>query len=146
MLGRVERSASRRGLLFALPLLASFAASSDALARHSTPFMTPVEVTMLGPDPVRVRVANGVNMPCDSIDDHALINGRFGAGQVIRTTALGDGCICFQQTYAPLSDSDWSLATHRCTACSYNPYTRVWLCPPNTDPTIRIQVASSRAK
>ena len=129
-----------------LPLLV-FLASSDALARRSMPWSTPVEVTMLGPDPARVRVAVGAAMPCDSVDDRPLITGRFAPGQTIRATALGNGCVCFQQTYAPLSDADWSMATQICTACSYNAYLRAWFCPPSSpDPTIHIRVASSRAK
>ncbi len=107
-----------------VPLLASLA-SSDALARRSMPWPTPVEVTMLGPDAVRVRVTNGVAMPCDSIDDRPLIVGRFTASETIRTVAVGDGCVCFQQTYAPFSDTDWSTATRLCSACQYNPYARV---------------------
>lgn len=129
-----------------LPLLALFFSSSDALARRSMPWSTPVEVTMLGPDPVRIRVTNGPAMPCDSIADAPLIVGRFNAGEAIRVVAIGGGCVCFQQTYAPFSDTDWSGATQICTACRYNPYTRVWTCPPSSpDPAIRIRVASSRA-
>ena len=148
MLGRVARLASARcGVSLALPLLALFFASSDALARGVHPWSTPVEVTILGPDPVRVRVTNGVEMPCDSMDDQVLIAGRFKPGQTIRTLAVGDGCVCFQQTYAPFSDADWSLSTRICTACNYNPYARVWFCPPSSpDPTIQIKVASSRAR
>ena len=129
-----------------MPLVALFF-SSDALARRSMPWITPVEVMMLGPDPVQVRVTNGVGMPCDSIDDRPVIVGRFKAGEAIRAVAVGNGCVCFQQTYAPFSDSDWSTGTLLCSACTYNPYTLVWSCPPsNLDPTIRIKVASSRPK
>jgi hypothetical protein len=130
----------------ALPLLALFFASSDALARDSVPWSTPVEVTIRGPNPVRVWVSAGVDMPCNSMGDQAQIAGRFKPGQTIRALAVGDGCVCFQQTYAPFSDTDWSLSTRICTACNYNHYTRVWFCPPsNPDPTIHIKVASSRA-
>jgi hypothetical protein len=142
-----ERLGSKRGWTSILPVVAVFFSSSDALARQSHPWSTPVEVMMLGPDPVKVRVASGVTMPCDSIDNRPLIVGRFNPGEAIRAVAVGNGCICFQQTYAPLSDSDWSIGTLICTACKYNPYTRAWACPPsNTDPTIRIKVASSRPK
>jgi hypothetical protein len=131
----------------ALPLLALLLAPSDALARRSGPWSTPVEVTILGPDPVRVRVAAGVAMPCDSSDDHSLIAGRFKPGQTIRAVAVGGGCVCFQHTYAPFSDADWSMPTLICTRCRYNYDERVWFCPPSSpDPTIRINVASSRAK
>ena len=100
---------------------------------------------MLGPEPVRVRVTNGVGMPCDSIDDRPVIVGRFKAGEVIRGVAVGDGCVCFQQTHAPFSDTDWSMPSLICTACKYNPYTHAWVCPPSdADPTIRIPVRSSR--
>lgn len=128
-------------------LLALFLSSSDALARRSMPWPTPVEVTILGPEPVRVRVTNGAGMPCDSADDRPVIVGRFKPGDAIRAVALGDGCVCFQQTYAPFSDSDWSTATLSCTACTYNAYSHIWSCPAsNADPTIRIKVASSRPK
>ena len=76
-----------------------------------------------------------------------LIVGRFEAGATIRTVAIGGGCVCYQQTYAPFSDVDWSTASLICSACKYNPSTRVWICPPsNPEPTIRIAVASSRQK
>ena len=101
---------------------------------------------MFGPDPVRVRVTNGVGMPCDSFDDRPVIVGRFKPGEAVHAVALGGGCVCFQQTYAPFSDTDWSTATLICTACTYNPYSHVWVCPPSAaDPTIRVKVASSRA-
>jgi hypothetical protein len=90
-------------------------------------------------------VTSGAALPCDSIDDRPVIVGRFNAGQAIHVVAVGAGCVCFQQTYAPFSDSDWSNATLICTACNYNPCTHAWVCPPpSTDPTIRIKVASSR--
>lgn len=102
---------------------------------------------MLGPDPVRVRVSNGVGMPCDSMDDSPVIVGRFDPGEVIRGVAVGNGCVCFQQTYAPFSDTDWSTAVQVCSACGYNPFTRRWDCPPSkADPTIRIRAASTRPK
>ncbi|MET0791627.1 MAG: hypothetical protein ABW061_08915 [Polyangiaceae bacterium] len=86
-------------------------------------------------------------MPCDSIDDPPVIVGRFKPGEAIRGVAVGNGCVCFQQTYSPFSDTDWSTATLICSACTYDPYARTWACPPsNPDPTIRIRAASSRPK
>jgi hypothetical protein len=132
-----------RGVAMILAL--SAAAASDAFGRTPGHLVaTPVVVALLGPDAVRVRVATGPNMPCDSIDNRTIIDGRFAAGQIVRATAVGNGCVCFQQTYAPLSDSDWSTPAHLCTACSYNPYTRIWTCPPQREPTISIRVASAR--
>jgi hypothetical protein len=128
-------------------IVALLLASSDAFARRGIvrPYVdTPVVVALLGPDTVRVRVAMGPVMPCDSMENRMLIDGRFAAGQVVSARAVGDGCVCFQQTYAPLSDSDWSMPRRLCSPCGYNPGARVWICPPNREPTISIRVPSSR--
>lgn len=125
-----RRSTPRSGWSSLLPLLVLVLSSSDALARRSMPWPTPVEVRIVGPEPVRVRVTNGVGMPCDSADDRPIVVGRFKPGDAIRAVALGDGCVCFQQTHAPFSDSDsdWSTATLGCTACTYNPYSHARSC------------------
>ncbi len=108
-------------------------------------FEVPVIVTSLGPDAVRVRVASGRTMPCDSSSNRMVIDARLDAGQAVRATS-NRGCVCFQQTYAPLADSDWSTPQRVCSPCAYNPATRVWVCPPQREPTIAIQVASSRTR
>lgn len=144
MLARDMPGGQRRSTAACGALVALLCCAADASAHRVAPFDTPVEVRLLGPDAVRVRVAAGVNLPCDSLDNRPLVNGRFKAGDIVRATAFGDGCVCFQQTYAPLVDSDWSTPARICSACSFNPQTRVWLCPPQRDPTIRISVSSSR--
>ena len=84
-------------------------------------------------------------MPCDSIDDRPVIQGRYKQGEAIRGVAVGNGCVCFQQTYAPFADTDWSMSTLICSPCTYNSYAHAWDCPASkSDPTIRIKVASSR--
>lgn len=107
---------------------------------------TPLMVVQRGPDPVRVRISTGRTLPCDSSSNRMLIDRRVESGEVVRTTALSN-CVCFQQTYAPLADSDWSTPQRVCSPCAYNPQNRTWVCPPpHVDPTISIEVVSSRAR
>jgi hypothetical protein len=120
---------------------------SDVVAQKGVvglAFHTPVLVTLLGPDPVRVRIATGRDLPCDASRNKLLIDGRFPAGSVLRASALGMGCVCFQQTYAPFANTDWSTAQWVCSACGHNSATGVWVCPPGREPTIAFQVKSSR--
>src|SRR4051812_46458087 len=74
---------------------------------------TPIEITMLGPGPARIRVALGTTFPCDSGDNRRLVEGKFEAGKVVRASTT-ERCVCFQQTYEPFSDTDWGPSSMVC--------------------------------
>jgi len=103
---------------------------------------TPIEVTMLGPDAVRIRVALGSTYPCDSGDNRLIVEGKFAAGQVVHAAAP-DHCVCFQQTYAPFSDTDWGASAMVCRSQICSDIGKKH-CVPAPDPTIRLQVSSQR--
>jgi hypothetical protein len=105
--------------------------------------ITPIEVTLLGPSAVRVRVSRGSTMPCDSGDDRSIIAGKFEPGQVVKASTLDD-CVCVQQTYEPFTDVDWAAGSiicrpQRCTWAGRSKH-----CVPATDHTIRIAIRSKR--
>jgi hypothetical protein len=118
-----------------LRILALFAVALFALGASATS-VVPVEITMHGPKAVRVRIYSGQTSPCDSSNNHRVVDGRFEPGHVIRTTARTD-CVCFQQTYEPFVEIDWSTPVQACRikcnrgGCRY------------VDHTIRIGVVSS---
>jgi len=128
----------RRSLLVPLCLsaLALLTGHADA------DVVTPIEITMLGPGAVRIRVASGITFPCDSGDNRRLIEGKFEAGSVVRATTPGH-CVCFQQTFEPFSDTDWSASAQVCRPQFCTNFGRK-RCVPAPDPTIRLQVRSQR--
>lgn len=143
--GGLAGSTARYVLLPALSAL--LLCSADAHAqRRRVEWETPVVVTLLGPATVRVRVSSDRSLPCDTGNGRAFIDDRYGPGAVLRVTSVGQSCVCFQQTYAPLRDSDWSVPARLCSQCAYDYYRRYWVCPPNREPTIAIQVSSSRSR
>jgi hypothetical protein len=103
---------------------------------------TPIEITLLGPSAIRIRVAEGSTFPCDSSDNHIIVDGKFAPGQVVHT-ATPDRCACFQQTYEPFPDTDWSAST---TVCRPQICTNIGKlkCVPAPDPTIRLRISSKR--
>ena len=122
-------------LLPALGMLLTSTASADGI--------TPIEVTLLGPSAVRVRISRGSTMPCDSGDDRQLIAGKFAPGQVVRASTPDD-CVCVQQTYEPFADVDWAAGSMIC-----RPQICTWAgrskhCVPAPDHTIRIAIRSKR--
>ena len=119
-----------------LPLAALFTA--DASAETTTP----VEITMLGPGAVRILLTRGTTFPCDSGDNRRIVEGKFGAGEVVHATTP-DRCACFQQTYAPFADVDWGAASMVCRPQICTNIGRK-KCVPAPDPTIRLSVGSKR--
>jgi hypothetical protein len=103
---------------------------------------TPVAITVLGPSAVRVRLALGSTFPCDSSDNYRIVDGKFKPGDVVRTRTP-DRCLCFQQTYEPFTDTEWSASSTVCRPqiCSYIGKKK---CVPAPDPTIRLQISSKR--
>lgn len=115
-------------------------AAGDAFA--SAP--TPIVITILGPSAVRLRIANGSTLPCDSGDDQMLVAGKFAPGDLVRTST-SEACVCVQQTYEPFPDVDWAEGSLVC-----RPQICTWAgrskrCVPAADPTIRIWVRSKRS-
>ncbi|HEY4105820.1 MAG TPA: hypothetical protein VGM44_18095 [Polyangiaceae bacterium] len=112
---------------------------SDARAGEPTP----IELTLLGPDPVSVRVALGTTFPCDSADDRILIQGKFAPGEVIRAT-VPDDCVCFEQTHTPFRDIDWGPSQRICRPQICRGAGKARRCVPSPDPTIRLRISSNR--
>lgn len=112
-------------------------------ARATAPTITPIELTMMGPESVRVRVARGTTLPCDSGDNRMLVQGRFAAGEVVRasTTAF---CVCVQQTYQPFPDLDWAPGSVVCRPQVCTGIGKAKRCVPASDPTIRLRIHSQR--
>lgn len=135
----------RFALLLMLPAF-SLRLGSDALVAvpsASAAGLTPIELTMAGPDAIRIRVAQGSTFPCDSGDNHVLLEGKFEPGRVVRLSTP-DRCVCLQQTYAPFSDVDWGASGMACRpmVCKY--WGRGRHCTPAPDPTIRLTLRSTR--
>jgi hypothetical protein len=120
-----------------LSLALSFAGDANAGA------VTPIEITMVGPGPVRIRVAEGRTFPCDSADNRPLVQGKFNPGQVVRSQTA-DNCVCLQQTYEPFPDVDWAPAARVCRPQICKRAGRGKYCVPAPDPTIRLAISSRR--
>ena len=127
-----------RAVLFAMSLPAVVLFAGDAVADGATP----IEVTMLGPGPARIRIALGSTFPCDSGDNHRIVEGKFAPGQVVRA-ATPDRCVCFQQTYEPFSDTDWTASAMVCRPLICTNIGKK-KCVPAPDPTIRLRISSKR--
>lgn len=135
----VRRQPRAWGLLSVLLLLVTMLSAGDAVADS----VTPVVITLLGPGAVRVRLAEGRSFPCDSGDNHRLVEGKFKSGVVVRTTTP-EHCLCFQQTYEPFSDADWSLSSLVCRPQVCKRKGKGQTCVPAPDPTIRLSISSQR--
>ncbi|MEO8903276.1 MAG: hypothetical protein ABI488_14160 [Polyangiaceae bacterium] len=109
----------------------------------AAPTITPIELTMVGPDSVSVRVSGGTTLPCDSGDDRMLVQGKFNAGEVVRASTTA-GCVCVQQTYQPFPDIDWTPAGVVCRPQACRGVGRTRRCVPAKDPTIRLRFQSQR--
>ena len=120
------------------------AADARAVSRYAPAVLAPapVEILLLGPDAVRIRLAEGRTLPCDSADNHPIAVGRYAGGQALRTSTTRE-CVCLQQTYAPFIDVDWSNGVVACRPipCGYR---RGTPCVGPQDPTIRLSVSSRR--
>jgi len=88
----------------ALVALATAGLESDARAQ---PWSVPVYVSVVGSGSIRVRVAAGDIVPCDSSSNLPLFDGRMSAGT---TTELQSpyGCICEQHTHGAFREVDWT--------------------------------------
>lgn len=131
----------KRALVAACAIAALLAVASSGDAE--TNGAAPIVVDVVGDAAVRVLVAEGNVSPCDSSSNRALLRGVVAPGQPItlQTTAQ---CVCVQQTFAPMTASDWSAPRFACRPvdCSIGRYGRV--CVPAADPTIRVTFTSRR--
>lgn len=138
---------SRRAVLrvSSCALVASFVLSESTLppANAAASMVTPVELTMVGPEAVSVRVARGTTLPCDSGDNRMLVQGKFNAGQVVRTSS-SESCVCIQQTYQPFPDVDWAPGGVVCRPQLCTGAGKARRCVPAKDPTIRLRIQSQR--
>lgn len=127
------------GLLIVLWLPVAILSAGDAAADG----LTPVEITLLGPGAVRVRLAEGHSFPCDSGDNRRLVEGKFEPGTVVRATTP-EHCLCLQQTYEPFTDSDWSQSALVCRPQVCKRRGKGQTCVSAPDPTIRLLISSQR--
>ena len=104
-----------------------------------------VEITMLGPSAVRVRVADGTTFPCDSTNNRMLVQGKFSPGEVVLASTT-ETCVCVQQTYEPFSDADWSESALACRPVICKGAGRARRCVPAPDSTIRVRIYSKPAQ
>jgi hypothetical protein len=128
-----------RRLVVALGLSIAMLSAGDAGADG----VTPVVITMLGPGAVGIRIALGNAFPCDSGENHLLVQGKFKPGEIVRTSTP-DRCLCVQQTYEPFSDIEWSAPTTVCRPQICRRSGRGQKCVPAPDPTIRLSIHSKR--
>ncbi len=96
-----------RALAIAVTIL-TIAPAADVSADEAAP----VRLVLVGSEPVGVRVAVGVTIPCDSSANEPLYRGTLKPG----TTELASSavCVCTQQTYAPFVTTGWSPGTITC--------------------------------
>jgi hypothetical protein len=134
-----ERPRHLRRLVVALWLPTAVLSAGDAAADGSTP----VVITMLGPDAVRIRIARGNAYPCDSGDNRMLLQGKYKPGEIVRTSTP-DRCLCMQQTYEPFSDTEWSAPSTVCRPQICTRSGRGQKCVPAPDATIRLAIQSRR--
>jgi hypothetical protein len=103
-----------------------------------------VEITMLGPSAVQIRVADGTTFPCDSTNNRMLVQGKFNPGNVV-LAVTSNSCLCVQQTFEPFPDTDWSAPALACRPLVCSGTGRARRCVPAPDPTIRVRIHSKQS-
>lgn len=80
---------------------------------HAQSTIAPVVVEVAAAAPVRVRIAAGTAIPCDSTANVPLFEAmvRPGAPMAIRSDAL---CVCWQQTSPAFPNNGWSSPALQC--------------------------------
>ena len=86
--------------------LALFAGQPDSAA--STPFQ--VEVAVVGQGAIRVRIAEGHVIPCESLENRPILTEWMAPGAP-RVFSVTDDCICVEHTYGSFREAQWSLPT-----------------------------------
>lgn len=97
---------------WSLALVALVTAGFEGDAR-AQPWSVPVYVSVVGSGSIRVRVAAGDTVPCDSSRNAPLFDGLMSAGT---TTQLQSpyACICEQHTHGAFREVDWTTSQIWC--------------------------------
>jgi hypothetical protein len=114
----------------AFAVVAILSTTSSALRATES---APVVVTVTGKRTLRVQVAEGRTLPCDSHDNQAVFNRRIAPGETVHASITGD-CICMRHTTGSFGDAEWTPSGLVCRPriC------RGRICRPAPDPTIRL--------
>jgi hypothetical protein len=113
----------------ALALALGIAASTTAVPADAGADW-PVSIVVVGHGAIRLRLAAGRTMPCDSSSNRMLFDGWVGVGRY--EWATGTDVVCFEHTSGALRESDWSGAHLAPTV------TRDWRWGPNRPNVIQI--------
>ncbi|HEY8074981.1 MAG TPA: hypothetical protein VIF62_12745 [Labilithrix sp.] len=62
---------------------------------------------------VRLQIAGGLAMPCDSSADHMLFDATLAPGETWQGTT-SDDCVCVRHTTASFSNSEWTTPRLAC--------------------------------
>jgi hypothetical protein len=83
--------------------------------RAQAPAIVPVVIAIVGAGrvAVRVQIAAGMTTPCDSTDDHMLVDRRLTAGAVWLGSTAAE-CVCIRNTSETFSRTDWSPSRLAC--------------------------------
>lgn len=137
MLGPRERYnlLVRRALLLLTALVSAVLFSSDD-ASAAEP--VPVVVIMNGEGRVRLEVAAGRSMPCDSSANTPLFGGWITGGQVFSATTEEE-CVCVRHTTKKFPSSGWSKPGLVCR----KRICRGRICRPAPDPTIKVTLSTN---
>jgi hypothetical protein len=104
------------------------------------PVATPVVATLYGNERVQVIVAEGSTAPCDSPENRQLYRGFVEPGRpLLLQSPLG--CVCVQQSFAPMTSTDWGPSRWECRPQACN---AAKVCRPVVDPAIRVALVSRR--
>lgn len=133
-----------RASAFALALLVvsgvAFAQKKPAPApKPEKSGATPVIVSVQSQKRIKVQVAEGSTMPCDSLDNRMLFNSTLGNGQAFQGTTDGQ-CVCIRHTSDAFPNAGWSDSKMVCRprACKGK------VCKPAPDQAIKVDIRASQ--
>jgi hypothetical protein len=93
----------RGRIVLAAGLLAGLTWTARGPAAEPTPAM----VEAFGSGRVRLRLAEGTNVPCDSSTNRPVLDGWIEAGTPLMLF-VGSSCICVEHTWGTFRKSDWA--------------------------------------
>lgn len=102
---------------------------------------TRVVVSMHSTKRVRVQIAEGSTMPCDSRDNRLLFDSTLGNGEGF-SGETDRGCVCLRHTTDAFPRVGWSDSRMVCRPKAKACKGRV--CKPATDPTIRVDIDATK--
>lgn len=135
-----------RAAAFALAVLvvssAAFAQKKPAPPPKpaTTTASTPVIVSVQSTKRIKVQVAEGNTMPCDSLGNRMLFNSTLGNGQAFQG-ATDAQCVCVRHTTDAFPAAGWSESKMMCRprTCSKGK-----VCKPSSDQPIRVDIRASQ--